>query len=353
MSRLISFALFLSVLIGFSSCGEDDLTGYVPESNGLAIVRNTLSFGAQGGTEAVEVSTTEPVTFELSADWCSATVAGATVSVTAQPNTGYESRTALLTLRAGGKQRRLAVQQQGSIIGILPVRSCYAANEGTTFTYNVTHDPPMTVTTASSWIHPVMEGNKLTIVVDDNTGGHIRRGYVASECGGVRDTMLIAQYSIDDDIVGSYYMAGTYNGNHVATRFDILLRDGSLAMHFTSQPLWMDSYPPVRLDEGTCTLIFMSGMTLYSHGSTTETAYFYDADGAVTTAAGRGACAELAYNESTGFNQAVMQTYNWPGHKLGGFLIRSSSASGLVVVNLLQLNYPTLSRVGAVGATLN
>ena len=358
LQKTIAKVLTTLLLIGgaegaLTSCGSDDLTGHVPASNTLPIVSNTLVFSAQGGTQAVEVKTTETVTAELSADWCTASVNGSVVSVTVHSNDGYEGRTAVLTLRAGSASRQLPVQQRGSVIGMMPAASRHVSNSGETLTYNIEHDPLMTVTTQSSWIHPSMDGNRLTIRVDDNSGGHIRRGFVASDCGGVRDTMRIAQYSIEDDIVGSYYLAGTFGGTIQATRFDIILRNDSLLMNFTNQNLWRNTYIPVRLDEGAATLIFQSGMVLYNHGSTIETAYFYDTNGSVMTGGDRGACAEMRYVASSGFNQGVMQAYNWPGHELGGFLIRSSVGNGLVVTNLLQLGSPTLTRVGPVGTTLN
>ena len=353
--RSCALTILLALLL-LTACNKDSLVGYVPATDDLPVVRNTLAFSVHGGTESVEVETAETVTAQLSADWCTATVDGSVVTVTAEANTRYEGRTALLTLQAGSKRRMLAVQQAGIIVGTIPADSRYVAMAGETIVYDIPHDQTMTVTTRSAWIHPTVDGQQLKVVVDGNEGGHLRRGFVASACAGVEDTLWIAQYDLAEDIVGSYYMAGESNGAGgplMATRFDIVQRNDSLLMHFTNQKLWQNTYIPVRLDEGMATLIFSSGMTLYRGGSTVETAFFYDNTGAVTTSSSRGAQARMTYNATTGYHTAVMETYNWPGHVLGGFLIRSSVGSGLVVTNLLQLANPVLTRVGPEGTTLS
>ena len=203
-----------------------------------------------------------------------------------------------------------------------------------------------------SWIHPVMEGNTLRITVDSNAGGHIRRGVVACACGDYRDTLRIGQYDMQNDVIGSYYLMGYYGGNGgtaTATRFDILLRNDSLFMHWP-QEHYADAYVHLPFDRPSCTLFIPSGFTLYEDERSIVNGFFYDTNGRVATAAGAGVNAQLYYSESTGYNTARPVMANWPGHELSGFILRNTS---IVSTTLLQLASPVLLRVGPAGTTLD
>lgn len=352
--------LMLSIppfLIFPAACsGDDELTGYVPQGESISVVKNDLLFPAVGGTATVEVSSAVPVTAELDADWATATVSGQTVSVTAVTNTHYEGRTALLTLRAGDATRRLPVQQRGVIVGVLPLDNSFAPMEGCTYSYTIAHDLPMTLSSPQEWIHATIDGETVTVTIDANPEGHLRRGIVVSQCNNVADTMAIAQYDLENDVLGSYYMMG-YNGGPnglpIATRFDLVQHDGAICMHWTSQDNWASTYLPVTFDAEACTLFLPSAMTLYRNGSNYDMAYFYDSSGVVATSAANGALARLAWSEGSQAVSAVLTAGRWPGHQLAGFLIRSSRGNGLVTTNLLQMANPILVRVGPEGTTMN
>jgi hypothetical protein len=281
-------------------------------------------------------------------------VNGTVITVTAEANTHYEGRTAMLSISAGKATRQLPIQQRGVIVGTMPVDSRQAAMEGERFTYTIAHDMPMTLTASHDWIHATMEGNLLTIDIDANNSGHMRRGFLVSECNQLLDTMAIVQYDMQNDVVGSYYMMG-YNGGiggaPVATRFDIVVHDDALCMNWSGQDLWRDTFVPLGFDASTCTVFFPSAMRLYESGSSYDIAYFYDTNGIVATSSSSGANARLDYKENSQEHMATLTASNWPGHDIGGFIIRSSRAGGLVVSTLLQIAQPVLMRIGPPGAT--
>lgn len=342
-----------ATLIALSCSSDDDLKGYVPESNSIRVVENSLLFGAEGSSATVTVETAGPVSATVDADWCTATVSGKVVSVTVQANRSFEGRTAMLTISADGSSRRLPVQQLGMVLASLPVSSHHAPTSGDTLTLTMHHDLPMTASSSQSWIHASVEGDVLKVITDDNRGGHIRRGIVVTESGGYTDTLRIAQYDLMDDIAGSYYMMGYFGATASATRFDVVARGDSLFMHWSNNPSWANTYIPLTLNKGTATLFFPSAMRLYESGTNADVAYFYDSDGIIASSASYGAYAQLDYNESTGFNQAALTAANWPGHKLQGFVVRSVRAGGLMVTTLMQLASPIVIRVGPEGTTLN
>ena len=330
---------------------DDDLKGYVPTAATIDIVQNDLQFTAQGNTATVQVST--PVTATVDAPWCTATASGNTVTVTAEPNTSFEGRTALLTLTAGDVRRQLPVQQLGMVLGAMPVNNRYAPMSGDSFTFTLPHDLPMDVTTSVSWLHAQLDGDQLSITVDANQEGHIRRGRVYTESAGFRDSLTIAQYDVHNDIAGSYYILGYYGGNSsqpAGTRFDLVERGDSLYMHWTTESgRYNNRYVYVPFDRSTATLTLLSNFTLYEQGTTRDAGFFYDRDGHVCTSYSAGASCYMYYSEQSGYNAALITPYNWPGHEIYGFLIRSMS---LVTSNLIQLSNIVIMRVGPEGTTL-
>ena len=340
---------FAAVLVACSS--DDDLKGYVPQPDTIEIVENNLTFTAQAGTATLQVGT--PVQVSLDATWCVASVSGTVVTVSVDSNTGFEGRTALLVLTDGKATRRVPVQQQGMVLDALPFSDRYAPMDGDEFTYTLRHDMPMEVSTTQPWLHATLEGEQLHVTIDSNQDGHIRRGQIITESVGIRDTLSIAQYDLYNDIVGSYYIMGYYGGNTeqpAATRFDIVERNDSLFMHWTMDSGRYDNtYIYVPFDPASATLILYSNFTLFNQGITRDAGYFYDSDNYICSSSTAGASCYMYYAEQSGFNAARIRPYNWPGHDIYGFIIRSTS---LVSSTLIQLSNIVIMRVGPVGTKI-
>lgn len=350
LTPAVLLGLMASVLI---SCGDDDPVGYEPAGETISIVSNDLIFPAEGRTATLEVEAPGVLEASLSADWCTASVSGHVVMVTAQPNFDFDGRTALLTLKSGQVTRQLPVQQLGMVLDLpMTVEGLYVPREGGERTVTITHNVPITATSPQSWIHPEFDGNILHVRVDSNVGGHIRRGLVVCECGEYVDTLRLAQFDMMDDVVGSYYMMGYYGGNGgtaVATRFDIILRNDSLLMHWP-QDSYANAYIHIPIDKSDCSLFIPSGFVLQNEPRNVVTGYFYDTNGTISGNPAVGVTARLFYSENAGYNSALPVLVNWPGHELGGFFLRSTS---IVTTTLMQLGSPVLMRIGPVGTTLN
>ncbi len=352
---LLACSLCCCAAAALTACGDDPLKGHIPGDERLAIVSNQLLFTAEGSTQTVAVSTDQPLTASLNADWCSAAVEGTTVSVTVQPNIAYDGRTALLTLKAGSASRQLPVQQQGAVFGTLPASDHYMPSEGGSFVSTVRHSLPMTVTSCSDWISVSLDGERLTVTTTSNDDGHLRRGFIVSECADVRDTMNFVQFDLAADVLGSYYLVGNNGGPtgpYSAARFDLIEREGKIVMHWANQAQWDDAYIPVRLDYATCTLTFPSNMQLSSSASGSDVGYFYDSNGRVATSSDIGASARLDYVESTGYRTATLKAANWAGHQLGGFVVRVNRG-GLIQTTLFQMANLVITRVGTEGTLID
>ncbi|MBR1547164.1 MAG: BACON domain-containing protein [Prevotella sp.] len=351
MRKYYYIYVMAAALLATACSSDDELKGYVPQSSTIEVVQNDLYFPAQGSTATVEVGT--DVTASVDVSWCTATVSGRVVTVSVEPNTSFEGRTALLTLTSGDVSRRLPVQQLGMVLATLPANNRYAPMQGDEFSYPMRHDLPMTASANQPWLHATVTDDELQVVVDANDEGHIRRGRIVVESAGYSDTLAIAQYDLYDDIVGSYYILGYYGGNSeqpAATRFDVVERNDSLFMHWTTESgRYNNSYIYVPFDRATATLNFTSNFTLYEQGSTRDAGFFYDRDGHICTSQFSGASCYMYYSELQGYNAAQISPYNWPGHQIWGFIIRSSS---LVSTTIIQLSNIVIMRVGPEGTRL-
>lgn len=340
-------ALLLLPASLFMSCSSDD--DYAPATEQtLTIVSNDLLFGSAASSSTVVVEADGTLTATIDADWATATVNGQTVTVSVDDNLLTEGRTAVLTLTTATASRRLPIQQLGMVLGSLPAATRHAPAAGETFSYTIPHDQPMTVASPQEWLHTDMQDNTLTVTVDDNTGGGLRRGIVTTECAGRRDTLLISQYDIEADITGIYYLYGSYGvgGAPVALRFDIVQRDGALYSNWPGVEIWQDTYIPVTFDEGNADLYLPSAFRLWSDNSGSDTGYFYDEDGTMAQSSNYSAKFHLMYTESVGVSTAALQTGNWPGHTIQGLVIYSIRAGGLSQQVLLNLYDPILVRAG-------
>ncbi|MBQ8462963.1 MAG: hypothetical protein IJ544_02470 [Prevotella sp.] len=341
----------LSGLLAMTAACSDDEQGYAGTDETIGIVSNNLLFTSRGDTATVTLTASSgQVEATLNADWCSATVSGTTVTVIVQPNTSFDGRTALLTLRAGQAVRTLPVQQQGLVVDLpLPVNAHNSPREGDQFTLTLRHALPLEVTPLQSWIHVEENGEQYHFTVDSNAGEHLRRGTVAVECGEYRDTLSIVQYDLADDVLGSYYIFSITSEIPAATHFDVVEQDGQIFMHWP-QELYSDTYIPLRLDRQTCSLFIPSGFTMATAGSSTTSAYFYDTSGTLAITSGAGASARLV-NNGSGIIMGQLEAANWPGHELAGFIIRSTNAL-FGSTTLVQIANPLIVRAGPVGTTL-
>ena len=350
--KLRNILILFMCIAAFTSCDDED-NNFGTTEEPIQIVSNDLVFSAEGQTATLQVLADGPIEASVSDAWCAATVSGSVVSVTVEANYSFEGRTALLTLTTGNARRVLPVQQQGMVLDMpFTTKGHYSPISGDEFTLRIEHSMPMTVETAASWIHPVVEGNTLRVTVDSNVGGHIRRGTVVCCCDQYKDTLRIAQFDMLNDVVGSYYMMGYYGGRDgapAATRFDLVQRNDSLFMQWP-QSDYASAKIHVMIDKTDCSISFPAYFTLVSDSRRTVTAAFYDTNGYVSTSAQARAVAYLNFSESAGYNSARLSMTGWPGHELEGFVILQNVLFSNST--LLQLATPVLMRVGPVGTVL-
>jgi len=328
----------------FSSCSKDDLVGSASPAPAISIVSNNLLFGPSGGTGQLEVSASGSVSYQLDASWCSATQSGNVITVTAQPNTDFNSRTALLTLRSGESTRQVPIQQQGMAFGAASVSSYHASMAGERAAFYVRHDLPVTVKTDADWLTATMKDDSLIVVVQPFESHFVRRATIEYESAGYTEKLVVSQYN-RAEVLGTWYMGGTMGGASVGFRFKVLDHDGQLCLNIDRMENWADQYIPLEFDEGLCEFVFHSATTIYSNGESSDTYYFYTADGSVATTSIATMRGRIDYDaEWNSYYALLADGGTWGRGTLSGFVIRYSG--GFVTTNVIQLDNPYIVRLG-------
>ena len=336
MKRLF---LIFAVCALCAACGDDDPTA--PDAGVLPIVRSDLLFDPQGRTGSIEVAASGDVTAELPSTWCSASVQGRVVSVTVADNTSFEGRTAVLTLRADGRQVQVPVQQRGMALGSLSLASDHIGTAGGRLSYFIRHDLPIALTTDDGWIHPRMEGDSLVVDCDASDTWHLRRGTLRYECAGYGGQLTITQYDLDT-ILGEYIFGGSMGSASAGFHFNLVRSGGNYYMVFFTVADWASSLVPVDFDERRCELTFHSATTIYENNSSSYVYYFFSDKGVANTPTATMKAA-LYYNPVMGTHYAPLEdTGSWENGPLTGFLLRMN---GLVPANIIQLNDRYIQKV--------
>ena len=171
MKRIITIALLsvLAVLAAVSCRKEPEQT--IDWRTELQVVKSNLVFMPGGGTETLEVNLSN-VSVTADKSWCSASVSGNTVSVTASANSGKQSRYAKLTITSGSESVTAAVIQYGEVFDGLELADMEVPNKGGQFAYPYTTNLTVDVKADQPWVHISFdEENPIVYVTVDKHEG--------------------------------------------------------------------------------------------------------------------------------------------------------------------------------------
>lgn len=122
MNKFITFLTVCAVALGFSSCGGDDDEGAPTIKGDFKVNTETLDFNRTGGEKAIYVVSSTAPQATSDASWLTVGNIGLNgssktiyaISVTATENSGYDTRTATVTVTAGGQAGKVTVSQSAS-----------------------------------------------------------------------------------------------------------------------------------------------------------------------------------------------------------------------------------------------
>lgn len=184
MKRIITIALLsvLAVLAAVSCRKEPEQT--IDWRTELQVVKSNLVFMPGGGTETLEVNLSN-VTVTADKSWCSASVSGNTVSVTASANGGKQSRYAKLTITSGSESVTAAVIQYGEVFDGLALVDMEAPKQGAVYAYPYTANMDVNVKADQDWVHVSFDEEKpiVYVTVDANKGFGYRFATVSFTAG--------------------------------------------------------------------------------------------------------------------------------------------------------------------------
>lgn len=111
MKKLLNI-LTLCCCIFWAACSDDETT----VSSGITVVSTSgIDFSAGGGEGTIVVSADGAVAASSDEDWCTVTVEGMTIHVTAAVSTEMSSRSALITISSETGSAEVPVVQSGVV----------------------------------------------------------------------------------------------------------------------------------------------------------------------------------------------------------------------------------------------
>ena len=237
MKKIFSLiAISLSIIAGFSACGEEDAT-YTPTVSNITIVKADVNFDCLGGEGVIEYSSKSNVTFSCDSAWVTlAQTQPGTIAVTVGKNySNIDGRVALVHLSDGNGVKDVVVLQQGitkdyslklttkdvastAVVEDVEFPALWInTNEAATFAYGCKTLEPVEVLEKDDWFEVEFANDSMYISVQPNTTGHLRQGFLAYECGALRDELVVTQYDEDENINGMAFLVYTayVKGNFV------------------------------------------------------------------------------------------------------------------------------------------
>ena len=204
LMNILAFAMAGVLCLCACGGGSVDKGGEVIEQLSLSASPESLAFKADGGEASISVSASrEWSAFATNNEsWISVTPASgpsgnASVKVTVQKNSSYESRQGEITIKAGSERRFVKVQQDASMK--VSQESFYSPSIGGSFSVEVTTTSDWSATAKDAWLKADKVSNKeLGIIVEANDELKERESQIVVTCGSQTVTVVVKQGSADD-----------------------------------------------------------------------------------------------------------------------------------------------------------
>lgn len=205
-----NFIFLLTVLAAASSC--EDSQDLILEQPAVSITSSNVLFGPRGGSGTIGFESEEQVTAYSEQPWCTVSVDGNIVTVTASEYTELENRYSSIILKAGEDSVRVVAQQNGIVLKADVEDSYLLSNDAADMSFDVESNGDVKVKSSASWIRCTATDGKISVTVRKNDDGHMRNGWFSFSSGNVSDTVRVAQASVED-LYGNYRLMGYDSSN--------------------------------------------------------------------------------------------------------------------------------------------
>ena len=162
----------------------------------LSVSSNSLNFNSSGGTQSIAITTNGTWSIGTNtASWGHLIGKGNQLSISVDPNTSTTSRTDWFSIKAGNKEQRIYISQEGSATSLsVSSNSLNFSSSGGTQSITVTTNGIWSIGVSSaSWGHLVKDGNQLSIRVDQNTTTSSRSDWFTIKVGDKEQRVNIYQ----------------------------------------------------------------------------------------------------------------------------------------------------------------
>ena len=189
---IYSLCILLAASLAWSCHPETVEPG---QKDSLQILNGEISFQPDGGQETIQLKASGPVTAQADQPWCTISVEGGDrIHVEVPAYGGIETRYANISLRCGEAMADVIIHQFGVIVKSFAATDLFLKNAAAQFQFPFEANAAMTASSDADWIHPEVDGDVLTVTVDQNKGKQSRTGNVHWAIGSFNDSFAITQF---------------------------------------------------------------------------------------------------------------------------------------------------------------
>lgn len=162
----------------------------------LDVSTSNIEFNADGGNRAIDIYTDGECQISTQpASWANATISGNSISLRVNENPGTK-RSDYFVIKSGSYEKRINISQAGKTATHLNVSSdniSYSYSGGTR-TITVSTDGEWQISTGTAgWGHTSINGNTITLRIDENTSSSSRTDYFVIKSGSKEKRINISQ----------------------------------------------------------------------------------------------------------------------------------------------------------------
>lgn len=192
----------IAAVLAFTSCEKEGFV-YTPAVPQVEIIESAMIFDANGGTGSVSFTAKGSCNVSCTSSWCSASVSGNTLTVTAQPNSSLEGRAATIVITCNGQDTKVTAQQTGMVFSYLDSNFIVEMSGGQ-FVINGSSTFPTTYE-ADEWIEVSELLGNYIVTIGPNDSGDKRTGTLKISTGDITTTYTFVQ-KFERNFSGTYEM---------------------------------------------------------------------------------------------------------------------------------------------------
>jgi len=203
MKKIFKILVMSITGILFVSCGNDE---YTNRTSSIQITNAKTSLAAAGDTTAIAFSSATKVTAHSNDSWLKLKVQDAKIEMYADANTSENTRNTVVVIKNASDSIIVIVSQYGAVFYLDVADDVYTTDAGSTKTYKLKSNMPVTISTNCNWINLKKTNDSLSITTSTNTTRKPRVGYVTYRSGTTLDSVKVVQCDAID-LDGKWTMA--------------------------------------------------------------------------------------------------------------------------------------------------